>query len=128
MTQKTILQHVAINFKNKEKAELFFTKILELKLQKSYSLNSELSKQIFDTFEQVDVFVYGDNFTVFEVFITQKQIKHFFEHICIKVNNKKEFIEKCKKYGLEPYQINKEEKQLLFIKDFSGNLFEVLEK
>ena len=69
--------------------------------------------------------MYGDNFTVFEVFITQKVVKHYFEHVFIKVNNKKEFIEKCKNYGLEPYKINKEEKQLLFVKDFSGNLFEV---
>ena len=78
MTQKTILQHVAINYKDKEKADIFFTKILDLKLQKSFSLTSELSKQIFDTLEQVDVFVYGDNFTVFEVFITQKVAKHIF--------------------------------------------------
>ena len=128
MTQKTILQHVAINYKDKEKADIFFTKILDLKLKKSFSLTSELSKQIFDTLEQVDVFVYGDNFTVFEVFITKKAVKHTFEHVCIKVNNKNEFIEKCKNYELEPYQINKEEKQLLFVKDFSGNLFEILEK
>ena len=125
MAQKTILQHIAINYKDKVKSDIFFTKVLDLKLQKSFSLNSELSKQIFDTFEQVDVFVYGDNFTIFEVFITQKQIKHFFEHICIKVNNKKEFVDKCKNYGLEPYQINKEDKQLLFVKDFAGNLFEI---
>jgi catechol 2,3-dioxygenase-like lactoylglutathione lyase family enzyme len=125
MTQKTILQHVAINYKDKEKADIFFTKVLDLKLQKSFSLTHELSKQIFDTFEQVDVFVYGDNFTIFEVFITQKIVKHAFEHVCIKVNDKKEFIEKCKNYGLEPYQINKDEKQLLFVKDFSGNLYEI---
>ncbi|OGS41011.1 MAG: hypothetical protein A3K77_00885 [Euryarchaeota archaeon RBG_13_31_8] len=125
MTLKTILQHVAINYKDKEKADIFFSKILDLKLQKSFSLNSELSNEIFNTLEQVDVFVYGNNFTIFEIFITQKVAIHSFEHICIKINNKNEFIEKCKNYGLEPYKINKEEKQLLFVKDFSGNLFEI---
>lgn len=128
MNQTTILQHVAINYLDKEKADIFFTKILDLKFKKSFSLNSELSKQIFDNFEQVDVFVYGNNFVIFEVFITQKVVKYSFEHICIKVNDKKKFIEKCKNYGLKPYLINKEEKQILFVKDFSGNLFEVLEK
>ena len=125
MPQRTVLQHIAINCKSREDANIFFTKILDLKLQKSYSLNPELSKQIFNTFKQVDIFVYGDNFIVFEVFITQKEIKHFFEHVCIKLTDKKKFIEKCKKYGLKPYQINKEKKKLLFVKDFSGNLYEI---
>lgn len=128
MNQTTILQHVAINYLDKEKADIFFTKILNLKFKKSFSLNSKLSKQIFDNFEQVDVFVYGNNFIIFEVFITKKVLKKTFEHVCIKVNDKKKFIKKCKNYGLKPYLINKEEKQLLFVKDFSGNLFEVLEK
>jgi len=125
MGQKTILQHVAINYKDKEKADIFFTKILDLKLQKSFSLTPDLSKQIFDISEKIDVFVYGDNFTVFEVFITQKTVKHAFEHVCIKVDDKKEFIDKCKNYGLKPYIINKDEKQLLFVKDFSDNLYEI---
>ena len=125
MSQKTKMMHVALNYSDKEKADIFFTKILDLKLQKSFILNPELSKQIFNINEQVDVFVYGDEFTVFEVFITEKKVKHSFEHVCIKVNDKKEFIDKCKKYLLEPYQINKDEKKLLFVKDFSGNLYEV---
>lgn len=125
MVQKTTMMHVALNYSNKDKADIFFREILGLKLQKSFILNPELSKQIFDLSEQVDVFVYGDESAVFEVFITEKKVKHSFEHICIKVNDKKDFIEKCKSYGLKPYQINKDEKQLLFVKDFSGNLYEV---
>ena len=126
MTAKTILQHVALNCKDKIKADIFFTKILDLKLQKTSSLTSELSEKIFGTFKQVDVIVYSDNFTIFEIFLTQKEVKHYFEHVCIKVKNKKEFIIKCENYGLKPFKINKGEKQLLFVKDFSGNLFEII--
>jgi catechol 2,3-dioxygenase-like lactoylglutathione lyase family enzyme len=124
----TTLQHIAINYKDKQKADIFFTKVLNLKLLKSSILNPNLAKQIFNIYQQVDVFVYGNNLTIFEVFITQKEIIHIFDHICIKVNNREEFINKCKKYRLKPYQIDKEEKKLLFVKDFSGNLFEILEK
>ena len=126
MTTKTILQHVAINCKDKVTSDIFFTKILDLKLKKTSSLTSEISKRIFDTFEQVDIIVYGDNFSVFEVFLTKKEIKHNFEHICIKINNKNEFIKKCENYGLKPFKIKKGEKYLLFVKDFSGNLFEIV--
>ena len=126
MTAKIILQHVALNCKDKIKADIFFTKILDLKLQKTSSLTSELSEKIFGTFKQVDVIVYSDNFTIFEIFLTQNEVKHNFEHVCIKVKNKKEFIIKCENYGLKPFKINKGEKQLLFVKDFSGNLFEII--
>ena len=34
MTQKTIIQHVAINYKNKEQADIFFKKILDIKITK----------------------------------------------------------------------------------------------
>ena len=50
MTNKTILQHVAINYKDKVKADIFFTKILDLKLQKSFSLNS--TPMIFKYFKE----------------------------------------------------------------------------
>jgi hypothetical protein len=125
MVQKTTIMHIALNYPDKEKADVFFIEILNLKLQKSFSLNPDLSKQIFNLSEQVDVFVYGDDFTVFEVFITEKKVRHSFEHVCIKIDDKKEFIEKCKKYRLKIYQVNKDEKKLLFVKDFSGNLYEV---
>jgi len=39
MNQTTILQHVAINYLDKEKADIFFTKILDLKFKKSFSLS-----------------------------------------------------------------------------------------
>ena len=122
----TNLQHIAVNYKDKQKADTFFTKVLNLNLIKSFTLNSNLTKQIFNIFQQVDVLVYGNNHTIFEVFITHKDIIHIFDHICIKVNNRKEFINRCKKYGLKPFQIKKEEKKLLFVKDFSGNLFEIV--
>ena len=64
----------------------------------------------------------------FEIFITKKEEKHGYGHICIDVNNKKEFLDRCKKYGIEPMIINKDGKNLLFVKDFSGNLFEIKEK
>ena len=50
-----------------------------------------------------------------------------YEHICIEVDNKKEFIDRCKKYGIEPLVIKKEGKDLLFVRDFSNNLYEIKE-
>ena len=62
------------------------------------------------------------------VFITNIQTKYNYEHTCIEIYNKVEFIKRCKKYKIEPIYVKKDNKTLLFIKDFSGYLFEIKEK
>ena len=123
---KTI--HVALQYSDRIKAEIFFNKILGLTLNKSFSLSKNLSYDIFGLKEEVIVDVYKNEETCFEVFITKIQTDYNFEHTCIRTDNKDEFIKKCKKYGIEPIFVKKGEKTLLFIKDFSGYLFEIKEK
>jgi negative regulator of genetic competence, sporulation and motility len=128
MNTEIILQHVAIQYPEKKKAEMFFTKVLELSIVKTFTVSEELSKQIFGISEDVEVVVYGNNNTKFEVFITQKKSSQFFEHICIEVENKDDFVKKCKKYGLKPFFVKKGERDLLFVRDFAENLYEIKEK
>jgi len=61
------------------------------------------------------------------VFISKSNRTPGYEHICIEVEDKKEFIDRCKKYGIEPLVIKKEGKDLLFVRDFSNNLYEIKE-
>ncbi|KYK30303.1 MAG: hypothetical protein AYK22_04155 [Thermoplasmatales archaeon SG8-52-3] len=119
--------HVSLQYSNRKKAEIFFNKILGLKLNKTFTLSKDLSNQIFNIDEEVIVDVYSNDKAYFEVFITKIITKYNFEHICIEIDNKKEFIEICKSYGLKPIFVKKGEKTLLFIKDFSGYLFEIKE-
>jgi hypothetical protein len=51
-----------------------------------------------------------------------------YQHICIEIENTEELIEKCKKYDLESIIIKKNEKNLLFIRDFSNNLYEIKQR
>ena len=128
MDRRTLLDHVALQCNDKEKAEIFFTEILELPMKKKCDIPAGLSKTIFGIEENVEVEVYDNDKTRFEVFITPLVEKHDYEHICIEVNSKKEFIERCEKYDIKPIIIQRDNKNLLFVKDFSGNLFEVKEK
>ena len=97
-------------------------------LKKKFAISAELSDAIFGIKENVEIEVYDNHETRFEVFITQTGKKHGYEHICIEINNKEEFINRCKKHSIEPMIIDKDGKNLLFVRDFSGNLFEVKEK
>jgi len=128
MKDKTKTLHTALQNSDKKQAEIFFTKILDLQLIKTFNISKDLSNEVFGIDQDVIVNVYGNQEACFEVFISKKQIEKGYEHTCIEINDKKDFIKKCKKYGIEPIFVKKGTKTLLFIKDFSGNLFEIKEK
>ena len=128
MGEETSLNHVALQYSDRDKAEIFFTKILGIPLKKKFTISPELSKDIFGIEENVEILVYDNQTARFEVFITQLNKKQGYGHVCIEIKNKKEFIDRCKKYGMEPMVIKKDGKDLLFVRDFSDNLFEVKEK
>lgn len=128
MGEETTLNHVALLYSDKEKAEIFFTKILGIPKVKTFALSKNLSEAIFGINSGVEIDVYDNGRARFEVFIGKTGEKPTYEHICIKIENKKEFIDRCKKYGIEPLIVKKEGKNLLFVRDFSDNLYEVKEK
>jgi hypothetical protein len=125
MKPKTTIQHVALQYKNKNKADIFFKEILGLSLIKKFNVSKELAKKIFNIHEEVEVFVYGNNNATFEIFITKQKNFHVFDHVCIKIDNKEEFFNQCKKYKLKTYYVKKDNKKLLFLRDYSNNLYEI---
>jgi catechol 2,3-dioxygenase-like lactoylglutathione lyase family enzyme len=128
MKEKTGLHHVALQYDDKNKAEFFFTKVLGLKLKKTFTLSKELSKKIFRITEEVVIFVYANDYSYFEIFITNRKTKYSYEHVSIKIENKNEFIKRCKRYDIKTIIVKKGEKTLLFIKDYVGNLYEIKER
>ena len=128
MTEKTNLNHVALTFPDKISAAIFFKEILDLSEIKSFEISNELSKQIFGISENIFVIVFGNNKVNFEVFITDKIKKESYEHVCVEIENKEEFIKRCRQNNIEPIFVKKEDRTLLFIRDYSGNLYEIKEK
>ena len=125
MNEETILQHVALQYTNKKKAEIFFNEILGLNLIKTYELSKKLSDVIFGIKKEVKIMVYGNEKIYFEVFLTEQQIDHGFVHLCIEISDKETFIERCINNGINPICVKKREKTLIFIRDFAHNLYEI---
>ena len=125
MKQNTEFKHIGLQFKSRKYAKIFFNKILGLNHLKSFELSEDLCKKIFNISEKVKVDVYENDSSYFEVFITQRDILKGFEHVCIQISDKNNLIEKCRRYNIDPIIVKKGEKELLFIRDFSGNLYEI---
>ena len=127
MAKELIIQHVAVECSDQQSSDRFFTTVLGIPKIKSTVLSKGLSSTIFGINKNVSIAVYDNGKTRFEVFINTTRSKPTYDHICIEVDNKSNFITQCKQQGLDPFFVEKEGKQLLFVRDFSNNLFEVLE-
>jgi catechol 2,3-dioxygenase-like lactoylglutathione lyase family enzyme len=121
------LSHIGIECINQEKVITFFTKICGLNFLKSYELNEQLSEKIFSINKSINILVFHNQNTYIEVFLTSHKKTDSFNHICLEVPNKNRFIEKCIQFGLQPFKVLKNGKELLFVRDFSNNIYEIKE-
>jgi hypothetical protein len=128
MNQKTAIKHVGLQYNDRESARIFFKEILGLNFKKSFSLSKDLTKEIFDIPEDVTIDVYENDDSYFEIFITKNTIKNKYDHVCIEIESKSQLIDKCKKHGIDPIIVKKNDKTLLFIRDFSKNLYEIKQR
>ena len=128
MSISPCLLHAAVHSDTKEHAHLYFCKVLGLQLVKTFTIDEALSTNIFSLPKPVDIWVFGNESMQIEVFIHPMSHHPSFNHLCLQVDDKAVFINRCKKYGLMPYQVQKGEKHLLFVRDFTGNLYEIKEE
>lgn len=128
MKLETALHHVALEYANRDKADLFFMTILGMEKVKSSTLPDDLSDAIFGMKKSVGMEVYDNGMSRIEVFITGNRKPIGFEHTCLEVRDRKEFIRRCTQNGIEPTVVQRGGKDLLFARDFSNNLFEIKEK
>ena len=125
MAKEINIQHVAVECSDQQSSDRFFTTTLGIPKIKSTILSKELSAAIFGINKNVPIEIYDNGKTRFEVFINTTRSKPTYNHICIEMDNKSDFITQCKQQGLDPFFVEKEGKQLLFVRDFSNNLYEV---
>ena len=119
------LEHIAISVSDKSEIKEFYYNIFEMKEVRSFILNKALAKQIFNIEKEVSVFLVQKDELIFEIFVTKKQYKQAYRHICISVKNRKELIKKAEQKDYECICIKREFSDLVFIKDKSGNVFEI---
>ncbi len=122
------LHHVALCCQEKRSLSVFYEQMLGAIVVKSFNLDDELFQRIFDKKGSAEVFVYETRSLRFEIFVTDVKMLRGCAHVCIEVDDKKEFAKQCDNHQIPVKWVNKEEKRLLFVSDFSGNLFEIKEK
>ena len=123
------MHHAAVVCRSRDNADRFYGGILGLQHIKTATLDPTLAEQIFGIARECQYMLCGNEQLTVEIFITDTDDKKSlsFEHLCLEVTNRDQFAETCETQGLEVKRIPRGDTQLIFVRDYDGNLFEIKE-
>jgi catechol 2,3-dioxygenase-like lactoylglutathione lyase family enzyme len=121
------LEHVALTISDEEEIGYFYQNILGLHKIRDFILKKDLAREIFGIDKETKVFLLQKNELLLELFLMPEQYSHDFKHICISIKNREELIEKAEQNAYQCIRIKREKSDLIFMKDKSGNIFEIIE-
>ena len=124
-----MFEHIGITITKESDIKDFYQNLLGLKEVRKFDLYDDLSEKIFGINAPVSVTFFSSNDFFIELFLTDKKQNPVYNHICISVPNRHNIIKKAKSMGFSVTNIEREARDdLVFIKDNSGNIFEIKEE
>lgn len=121
------LKHIAIAVNCPGDIDEFYQGILGFTLYRQFSVSSSLSQSLFGLDKDLDVYQMKNDSTMLEVFITDNQCRTGVSHICLSVDSRTAFLEDIKAHHYEYIIKEHNGHDVVFIKDRSGNMFEIKE-
>ena len=121
--------HTGLAASSEENADRFFIDILGLEKSEPKLIDKKLAQALFGIDDELLMIHYRGETLDYEIFIYQeyKAPEKQIAHSCIKVNDLKTIVGKCKDAGLKVIEVPKGSGVITFISDYDGNLFEVKE-
>ena len=121
------LHHAALVSSSEANADKFYEGILKLRKIKTSLLKKNLAEALFDIDVECPLILYGNEDFAIEVLVMNRipDKKAPFTHLCLEVEDRKEFLTSCRSSGLVVNLFPKGDSQICFVQDFDGNLFEI---
>jgi hypothetical protein len=92
---------------------------------KNFEIDKLLAHKIWGINKKTQVYMLNNNQLFLEIFIDKNEHAQRFNHICIKIDNSESLINKAIAANYECLRIERKYADLVFIKDKSGNIFEI---
>ena len=118
------LEHIAITINLSDEIINFYERILGMEQERNFVLDKTLSTKIFGVNGNLPVYLMKREDFVLEIFIYKQKLQSV-NHLCISVENRENLIKEVQEKGYETIIIEREQPDLVFIKDKSGNIFEI---
>ncbi len=120
------IKHTGLNIRFRVDVEKFYHDLLGFRTTSNFKLNRALSEVLFGIDSETEVLYLVNDEVELELFFNPEPVSAGYNHICLEVNNLDEFVAKAKQAGFLHYYRERSNKQpLVFIKDTSGNIFEI---
>lgn len=122
------LEHVALNITDPEEIESFYCDIFGMREIRHFILNKNLAMEIFGIEKEAMVFQLQKNEILLEIFVRPERFENGFSHICISISNREEIANKADQNGYSCVHLKRGNSDMIFIKDNSGNIFELKQR
>ncbi len=122
------LNHIAFSISDERDISGFYENILGMEKARRFALNAELAEKIFAINKETQVYLMKSPDVVMEIFINPEPEEKGFHHICISLKNREEAVRKAVANRYAVTRIEREKFDLIFIRDKSGNIFEIKEE
>ena len=119
------LEHVALNIADPEEIESFYCEILGMSEIRHFVLDKDLTREIFGIKKETTVFQLQKNEILLEIFLIPERFENGFSHLCISISDREEIAEKADQNGYSCMRLKRGNSNMIFIKDKSGNIFEL---
>ena len=121
------LHHAALVSSSEANADKFYEGTLKLRKIKTSLLKNDLSLKIFAIDIECPMILYGNEHFAIEVFVTDRILneKLPLRHLCLEVEDREKFLERCRSNGIEINLVSRGDSQICFVQDFDGNLSEI---
>jgi catechol 2,3-dioxygenase-like lactoylglutathione lyase family enzyme len=120
-----MLKHIAISINDKAEINDFYVNILGFEPAYDFVLDNRTAYDIFGIDYDIPVFVLKKSYVMLELFLTVEKNAGSAGHICLEINNFEETLSKIQSYKYRYNLIEREGKQICFVRDRSGNMFEL---
>ncbi len=121
------LEHIGLTISESKEIKDFYINILGMREVKTFVLNKILAQKIFGINKNTSAFFLQKNDLFLEIFVTDEKLKQGFNHICLTIKDRETLVTKAEAQNYECIRIERDIFDLIFIKDKSGNIFEIKE-
>ena len=121
------LEHLGITIDNVNEVTNFYENIFKMNKVRSFELNSNLAEKIFNISQSVEVYLMQNGYITIELFIHKEMKKPSFDHFCLSFDDRQNVVKQAMKNGYKVIIKKRKNSDLIFIKDNTGNIFEIKE-
>ena len=123
-----MLEHIGITINEESDIQTFYKDLLGMKEVSQFELDKDFSEKLFGIYNSASITSLCKDELFFELFLTDKKHDSIYNHVCISIHDRNSIINKAASLGFVVVDIKRESKDnLVFIKDNSGNIFEIKE-